>query len=214
MATGKVRSRRLTGSADRLVSTVTPLGSLLSPELAIQHPVSSPVGTLECLVSNPLRRIQSNGPLRMGFHFLISGLRFNSGSNKRYRSRYGNIGALSLNLALAPIPLLNIAKSFSPPLSRSEHYSVLINLTQRFSISSIPATPRFIKSYKHTKPAIPTDVVSACYHPSTASPHPHQTIHLKLSSATYVLSGIYSLVISSIQCDEMRICLVSVTLWP
>ncbi|KAJ4904278.1 Uncharacterized protein Rs2_18229 [Raphanus sativus] len=166
-ASRKARSRRLIGSARCFVSTVTPLGVFLPPELAIRHPVSLPVGTLELLVRNPLRRIQSNGTLGMGFHLLISGLWISSGSNERNRSRYGNIGALALSLASDPIPLLNIAKRLSSPRSGSEQYSVLINLTQRFSISSIPATPRVIRSSKHTEPAIPTDVVLACYHPFT-----------------------------------------------
>lgn len=211
-ASRKARSRRLIGSARCFVSTVTPLGVFLPPELAIRHPVSSPVGTLELLVRNPLRRIPSNGTLGMGFHFLISGLWISSGSNERNRSRYGNIGALALSLASDPIPLLNIAKRLSSPRSGSEQYSVLINLTQRFSISSIPATPRVIRSSKHTEPAIPTDVVLACYHPFTLYPHPQQNTPSKLSSA--VLSGICPLMISLIQLGEIRCCLVSVTLWP
>ncbi|KAJ4907745.1 hypothetical protein Rs2_11403 [Raphanus sativus] len=58
-ASRKARSRRLIGSARCFVSTVTPLGVFLPPELAIRHPVSSPVGTLELLVCG-----SAQGPTR------------------------------------------------------------------------------------------------------------------------------------------------------
>ncbi|KAG2322306.1 hypothetical protein Bca52824_015519 [Brassica carinata] len=127
-ASRKPRSRRLIGSARCLVS----------PELAIRHFVSSPVGTLERLVRKPLRLIQSNGPLGMSFHFLISGLWISLESNQSCRSRYGNIGVLSLSLDLGPILLLIIAKSLEGGLTRSSR-SHLFNYMHRQS-DLIPAT--------------------------------------------------------------------------
>ncbi|KAF3573335.1 hypothetical protein Bca4012_095935 [Brassica carinata] len=145
------------------------------------------------------------------------GLRFSLGSNESYGSRYGNVGALVLSLASAPTPPLNIAKIFSSPPTESELCSASINLTQRCFFCSIPATPvssmRLFKRSENIEPGIPAYVVSARCHCSTLSPHPQQTNHSKLNSATHGPPGIYALMLSLIQLDEMCFCLVSVTLW-
>ncbi|KAJ0241857.1 hypothetical protein HA466_0212140 [Hirschfeldia incana] len=118
--------RILTGSVHHFTPTTTPT-SASPPRLAVVPPPSclAAVTPTSPLTAHPShldiapRRIQSNGPLCMSFHFVILGWWIRLESIESCGSRYGNIEILSISLALGPIPLLIIAKSLKGGLTGS-----------------------------------------------------------------------------------------------
>ncbi|KAF2531988.1 hypothetical protein F2Q70_00032830 [Brassica cretica] len=95
-------------------------------------------------------------------------------------------------------------------------YSCGGSLHQQFHLNRLSKdlfqTSSFLQGSEHTEPAIPTDVVSPRFHPSTLSPPPQQINHSKIISATHGPPEFFPLTLSLIQLDEMRSCLVFVTL--